>query len=411
MKILLVNTMFGPFGGAEEFTLSLYNLLAEKGHDVDVFATNKTPYYNINKELKTEFFPEYTNYSNLNGFNKIFLNLVRRNYNFEAKAKFDKFLRLVKPDIIHFQMPLAFSLFDALKEHSNIPIVHTLHGPLYFCPTVLTRNPRNYCKEEHCVSGNYIHCIKNKCQGNSYLKSSNAAMRVFIQRRLASHKKINQFTTPSADLKRLAVNAGIPGEKITVIPNFADKECFNNEPNYSNKGYFLYAGRLSLEKGVDYLIKAFSELPPEIKLRIVGTGPEEAHLKQQAKNLSNVEFVGFKPRNELVKEYDNCIASLLTCNWFENCPISVIDSLCFGKPVIASKVGGLPELVENNKTGYLVETGDIQQIKDSIIKLYENPQLAIEMGQKAREKAETQYTKEVFYNGLIEVYEKAMAKF
>lgn len=192
--------------------------------------------------------------------------------------------------------------------------------------------------------------------------------------------------------------------------NFVDDSKFDIKPVFENKGYFLYVGRLSKEKGCHYLLEAMSKLDDKVELHIVGYGNEEENLKEQAKklNLKNVHFLGFRTGSELEEEFKNCIATILPCNWFESFGLTIVESFVYGKPAIASKVGGIPELVENNETGIVFEPGNVEELTLAINRLSTNPELAVQMGQKARIKAETLYRQDLYYSKLIEIYNSAI---
>ena len=150
------------------------------------------------------------------------------------------------------------------------------------------------------------------------------------------------------------------------------------------------------------------ELPRAINLKIIGTGEEENKLKQCAKenNLYNVEFTGFKNRNEIKEYYQNCIATILPCNWFENFPTTNMESFINGKPVIASNIGGIPEQVEHNKTGLLFEPANIKQLKDCILTYWKQPELVVEHGKNAYQKAITEYTESRYLKQILKLYKK-----
>ena len=153
-----------------------------------------------------------------------------------------------------------------------------------------------------------------------------------------------------------------------------------------------------------------NELPREINLHIVGTGSEEEILKEYAQKhqLRNVSFLGFKKGLEVLTEYQNCIATILPCNWFEIFGMTNIESFINGKPVIASNIGGIPEIVEHNVNGLLFEPTNVVQLKECILTYWNNPQLAIEHGRNGYQKAITQYTEEKHYNELMKVYEETI---
>lgn len=173
----------------------------------------------------------------------------------------------------------------------------------------------------------------------------------------------------------------------------------------------MYVGRLAKEKGVHYILEAFKYLPSDIKLHIVGSGPEEENLKIFAKenNLNNVEFVGRKSGSELNEEYKNCIANILPSNCFETFGLSSVEAFAHGKPVIGSNIGGIPEIVEHNKVGLIFEPGDVKTLTEHIKTLYQDVDLRTKLAKAARGKAEARYTQEVYYNNLTKVYESVLS--
>lgn len=223
------------------------------------------------------------------------------------------------------------------------------------------------------------------------------------------------FITPSDALRKnvLEYDCGIDERRILTIPNFLSKEIYEITPNYENKKYFVYAGRLYKGKGIHILLQALNELPREIEMHIAGTGPDEEALKQYAKqnNLVNVKFLGQKNREDLFDEYQNCIANIVPSIWFENFPTANMESFINGKPVIASNIGGIPEQVEHNVNGLLFEPGNVQQLKEHIMTYWNNPQLAVEHGQNGYRKAKENYSEESYYNKIIKVYEDVINEY
>jgi len=410
MKVLLGCNYFSPVGGAEILFYWQYLLLKEKGLDVNVFATNRKPYFN-EEDLLTEYFPQSIDYSTLKGFDKIKYAL-RRFYNIEAEKKLGALLKKVKPDIVHFgniRSNLTPSVLNACYKN-NIPVIVTLFDSSCVCPNgVLKLNGKKYCKDELCVSGNYIHCVLNKCRGNSYLNSLNAACELGCKNIHNLYDKVSIFICSSNALAELAIKSGIPKAKIAIIPTSVPDKYLKLQPNYENKKYYLYVGRLSTEKGIHYLLEAFSKLPQDIKLRVIGTGPDENYFKLLAKdlNVNNVEFLGFKSGDELEEEYRNCIATILPCDWFENFPTTIIESFAFGKPVIGSNIGGIPELITNNETGILVEAGNVNEIANAVKKLYYDEPFCRELSVNCRKKSEN-YSNENLYNELMKIYIKVL---
>lgn len=402
MRILILNSFFGPFGGAEIIAYDTYKLLQKNGNEVFFYATDRKPFFEQNYEY-SKYFPK-DNFTTL-GYLKNPIQYYKSNQN-EKKLK--QFLELIKPDIIHMHNILAFSP-SILKICKDFPTVLTIHQADISCPasTLMFRN-KKICTEQLCQGGNYFPCVINNCVRNNIEASIRRSFLIYLY--VKNLKYIDKFITPSNALKNavLKSNVGIKNYQIETISNFLNNKHIQEDPTYSNKSYFLYIGRLSKEKNVISLLKAMNTLPKEIKLHIVGKGPEEDNLKQFVKvnNLTNVSFLGFKKDNELKDEYKNCIATILPCNWFEIFGMTNIESFINGKPVIASNIGGIPEIVEHNITGLLFEPSNEEQLRNCILTYWNNPELVVEHGKNGYQKARTLYTEETYYKKIFNLYEE-----
>lgn len=406
MKILTVNHFFAPFGGGEIIAYNTYKLLKYNGHESYFFATDKKPYFEENYKY-VNYFPHYDK-----SIKTFLFKPIKYYWNIEAKNNLKKFINEIKPDIIHFHSLrwLTCSTLDICQKY-NIPTILTLHDASHVCPvsTLLYKN-QTFCKNILCNSGNYLPCILNNCASSGLEASIRQALFEYITVQNNVFKNINHFITPSNALKQLIIkaNIGINSDKISVINNFLEDSYIAQEINYNNKGYFLYSGRLSKEKGLQYLLDAILKLPKDINFHIVGIGPEEKKIAEfiEKNNLYNVKLLGFMNREKLLTEYRNCIAGIHPCNWFENFPTSIMEFFACGKPVIGSNIGGIPEQIEHNKTGLLFEPANVNKLINNIELLYNNNNLAIQYGYQAAKKAKEHYSKERYYNELIDLYKK-----
>ena len=397
-KILIVSTYFSPVGGAEVIAYDTYKILKEKKeYDVFFWACNKEPFF----EKSYEYASDFTEYD------PSLFNYFSWYYNNRAKNDFKKFINKVNPDIIHLHNFISYlspSILDCCKD---IPTIATLHDTSIVCPAVtLQKNQHSFCNNISCKNGKYYKCLINSCAKGGFEVNFRKTLRAyFVNKRL---KYINKFITPSNSLRNLILNSniGIKQDQIVTINNFLTEEQLKTVPNYKNEGYFLFLGRLSREKGVHYLLEAIKDLPKDIKLKIAGSGIEENKLRQYAKEnkLDNVEFLGFKNQDEMSELYKNCIATILPCNWFENFPTTIIESLIHGKPVIASKIGGIPEQIEDNKNGFLFQPGNIMQLKNCVVTYLNNPSLVKVHGKNGYEKAINHYNEARYYQELSDIY-------
>ena len=409
LKIAIVNKFFYLKGGAEAVAFEEAKLLEKRGYEIAFFSMH----HPLNpKDYKYDkYFVDYAEFSNVGKEYTLWqkLKLAKRFiYNKQAEINFEEFLNDFMPDIIHFH-GIAHQLTPAIlyvaKKH-NIPVVQTLHDCQLICPNyTLLRKGTIVCNDLKCSNGNYWHCIVHKCVKNSLSASILSTVEMYFNYRNNKYiDLVDKFISPSKFLKNNLIKSGILKDKIVHIPNSINFSEF--EPEYSSKGYFLYVGRLSFEKGLYTLLQAFKQVP-EARLIIAGTGPLEAELHEfkEKNNINNVEFVGHKAREELKRLLKSSLALILPSEWYENCPMSIIEAFASGKPVIGSNLGGIPEMISSDYNGYQFNYGDVEDLKAKIRNLTNNPALAVKLGKNAEEFVNKYYSMENHMNQLIELYE------
>lgn len=410
-KILYINGSFLNDNGAAVIAKNTEELFQKKGFETALF-TVKGYYYDNYKYSK--YFAEPNNHP------KNIINILKWYYNWDSAKKIKQLIREFQPNIIHVHSLRTSGLTYSVLEpciKNRIPIVMTLHDCFLICPIMtLVKGSGELCEKALCKGFNKFYCTINNCSVSNIKRANfTLALFSFINKFTGYDKHIVKFITPSDALRNLMIenNNDITPDKIITINNFLSDEEFGNiQPNYENKGYFLYIGRLSHEKGVQYLLEAIKDLPRDIEFHIVGKGPEEDKLKEYAEenHLDNVKFLGHKSREEIKEEYQNCISTILPCNWFEIFGMTNVESFINGKPVIASNIGGIPEIVENDINGLLFEPANVKQLKECILKYWNNPDLVIQHGKNGYEKAKIQYSEERYYNELVNLYNDVLEK-
>ena len=188
-------------------------------------------------------------------------------------------------------------------------------------------------------------------------------------------------------------------KKTTTIHNFIELSNIDNK-SFKKDNYVLYFGRLSSEKGIELLKECIMELP-QIQFKIAGTGP----LNHIFDDVSNADFVGFKSGKELQELIGRAMFTLYPSIWFDNCPLSILESESLGTPVIATKMGGIPELIEQYKTGILIDIG-VKSLKKAIIELYDNPDLLANMSKNCIEKRKEMIRLDDYCEKLVNIYKK-----
>jgi len=195
-------------------------------------------------------------------------------------------------------------------------------------------------------------------------------------------------------------------KKVVHIYNFIDVEKITPKIEM-NEGYILYSGRMSEEKGIFTLLKAAIET--QISLKIAGDGPLKESAMEYIKGKScRVEFLGHLAGNDLKEIYEKAAIVIVPSEWYENNPMVIIEAFCYGKPVIGSKIGGIPELIGNNERGMLFPCGNSEILGKCMVEIMTNKELSINIGSNARKFAEKAFTKQRYYSSLMKMYELAV---
>jgi glycosyltransferase involved in cell wall biosynthesis len=288
----------------------------------------------------------------------------------------------------------------------GVPAVQVLHNFRPFCPNGFYYTQGRIC--EACRDGNYLNAVKNRCYKDSYAFSALYGLTLGINRLEGMVEKISGFICLTEFFRIKMREAGIPESKLFVRPNFVDASALNGGAKVG--GYGLFVGRLSAEKGCWTLIRAFERLP-QVPLKIVGTGPMEMELRDYVRdrNLGNIEFLGFKSGAEKWEILRNALCVVLPSEWYENFPVTVLEAFMASKPVIASRMGGLPYIVEEGKSGLLFEAGKPEELAQKIQQLAAHPEEALRLGQCGRRMSETKYGPDQAYQNLMDIFSQVQA--
>jgi glycosyltransferase involved in cell wall biosynthesis len=258
---------------------------------------------------------------------------------------------------------------------------------------------------ERCLGGNYLHCVRHRCLKASLAASTLACIAQYLHRATAIFEKhVDVFICPSTFLAEKMAQGGIPEKKLRVLQNFLDLRGY--QPKFDVGDYFVFMGRLAEEKGITTLLDACARVP-EIPVQIVGEGEHEEALKALAKEkgLTNLRFVGYQGGETLKEIVQNAAGVLIPSEWYENCPMVTYEAYALGKPVVASRIGGIPESIEDGVTGYLTEPGDAAGLAECMKRLATDPAACQAMGRAGRKRVE--HICEGHYEGLMAIYEEA----
>lgn len=408
MKILLVNKFHYIKGGSETYYFGLGELLEKSGHEVIYFSMKGEK----NRPCEQEkYFVDNVDFNAPMGKFKLLKTALKMLYSREAKKKFKRLILAEKPDVIHlniFQSQLTSSIVDVAYKY-HIPIVYTAHDLKSVCPNYQMLNHGEVC--EKCLHGNYWNCFKTSCMKDSKLKSLLATLEANTYKRRKTYKKFNLIITPSEFYKNKIEEASIANCPVVHMANFLPSDTQYRAVNKVGD-YILYFGRLSREKGIITLVEAYMQSNCGLPLYIVGTGPIKDEIENKVKEFGmtdKIKLLGFKSGQELKDIVADCRCVCLPSEWYENGPYSIMEAMAAGKPVIVSNLGGLPELVDDGITGYIVPAKDVEKLAEAIKKMSDMPtEILLVMGQAACEKAENLFSAEKYHREIIKKYNEVM---
>ena len=398
LSILSVNKFFWRKGGSEAVFFAEKELLESRGHRVVPFSMahpkNEPSEY-------AEYFVSQVDYETPGLGNKL-SSALKVLYSMEARRKIDSLLNGFTPDVAHlhvFQHQISPSILGPLKKR-GIPVVYTLHDLKPLCPTYRCFLDGVVC--EACSGRRFYNCTLKKCTKGSLSKSIVNTAEMYLHHWLGYYEQIDHYIAVSRFYREMMIREGFPADKLSHVPNCVDSSAFPLSD--SDDGYVLYFGRLSDEKGVDLLVDC-ARMAPEIQFVIAGTGPSSMALRNAAAGLDNFNMVGHKSGSELTDLIGRCALTTLPTRWFENCPMSVLESLAMGKPVVGARIGGVPELISEGRDGYCFVPGSADDCVGKIKKILElSATSRSSMGRKGREKLESEFSAESHYERLMSIY-------
>jgi len=368
MKVLLINKFHYNRGGSETYYFALAEALVAYGHEVIYFAMqdkknlpcDQSKFFVSNVEYNDE---KQTVLTKIKSGLRIF-------YSFEAKANIEILIQEEKPDIAHIGLlhrQITFSVVDALKKH-DIPVVMTMHDLIFACPSYTMLSADGVCQD--CIDKGIMSCLRKSCVKGSKAKSLIGVVEAEFLRFGRYYNKIDLYIAECELYKRLMLKSKFTNSKIISMTNFLpiDQEYkFNRE----YEDYILYFGRYSHEKGILTLLTAYKQMNCANKLVIVGTGPIRQDIENYIaqNNMKNVDLYGAIYGTEMEEIIEMARVIVAPSEWYENCPYAILQSMAKGKIVVASRIGGLPELIEDGKSGFLFEAGNADDLASVLTKV------------------------------------------
>lgn len=393
MKILMVNKFLHPNGGSETYIFKLGEYLKSIGNEVQYFGMehknrivgNSAEQYTSNMDFHTTSKLKALTYP------------LKTIYSSEARKKISIVLNDFKPDVVHinnFNYQLTPSIIYAIEDYKRatnkkVKIIYTAHDYQLICPNHMMFDMSGSICDD-CIGGRFNNCTKKNCIHSSKAKSLIGSLEANLYKSLKVYKHLDAIICPSEFLKeKLDTNPLFMGKTIT-LHNFIEAQDTND---IQKDSYVLYFGRFSKEKGIETIIDT-----TDINFVCAGSGDYENEIN----NSSHIKNVGFKTGDELKQLIQGAKCSVYPSIWYENCPFSVMESIMLGTPVVGARIGGIPELIDDGKTGFLFEPGNKEDFENAINKIILDEKLANEMSQNCLNKNFD--TIEQYCKKLIKIY-------
>ncbi|MBJ6724267.1 glycosyltransferase family 4 protein [Geomesophilobacter sediminis] len=401
MRILFLNNFYYPRGGSERILFEEMRLLRAAGHEVAVFSRG---HENNQHAEYARFFPPPLETERF-GFSLTNLSTVGELvYSRTARRGLREVIRRFRPDVAHAHNiygRLSLSVLDELKS-AGIPVVMTLHDLKLLCPSYLMLRDGTVC--ERCRGKRFHRALLARCHKGSYPASAVYAFESWLNHALGKYRFVSRFVAPSQFLRNKCIEYGWDEGRIAYIPNFVDLAA--SPQKKGAHGYLLYLGRLSREKGVASLLEAYQLLDSPPRLVVAGDGPESTALRRKAVDASlPVTFTGHMSADQIRELLSGAQAMVMPSQWYENAPLSLLEAFAAGTPVLASRIGGIPEMIDEGTNGYLFEPGNPSSLAAGIQRFLSLPAAArSEMEMAARAKVERHFHERRHRELLLELY-------
>jgi len=382
MRILQVHNRYLYAGGEDVIAEREKQLLISHGHEVVQFQKD-------NKDIETYSLFQKTSLLWKTAWSGIIYGQIRANF------------RESRPDICHVHnfFPLVSPSIYYACDELKIPVVQTLHNYRLLCVNAYLFRNGHVCEE--CIGRTTYHSLRYGCYHDSVIQSFAVANMIQTHRKRQTwNEKVDAYICLSEFSKGKFVDGGLPEQKLFLKPNFLEED-----PGVSRDdgGYVLFAGRLEESKGIQVLLEAAKQLP-SLMFKVAGDGP----LQKRTSSALNVELLGRLAKQKLMQSLKKASLLVSPSILYENMPLIICEAFANGKPVIASRLGAMAEMVTDGKTGLLFEAGNAQDLAAKISWAVSHKDEMRAMGMNARKVFEQKYSAETNYTKLMAIYSQAV---
>ncbi len=374
MKILQLFSRYKEYGGEEGSVYRIGDALSAE-FDVGTFLASSTDLFSggfVKQGIGT--LKAFSNWS-----------LVRQLRRYQKLGRYDCWL-------IHNVFPAMSPSVYSLAFELGVPVIQYLHNYRMGCVNGFFMNHGEPC--QLCMRGNFFPAFRTACWHESHIQSGIMGAIMMRTRGLELFDRIHHWVAISEAQRQEHIKMGIPEEKISVVHHFLEPEA--PPPAYPEDGDVIFVGRLSHEKGVHQLLMAWERIQRcGRQLWIVGDGPERGRLETmvQSRSLRNVKFTGFLDHASMAEIWGRAACSILPSIWKESFGMVILEAWAKGRPVVANRIGALPELIDEGVNGLLTDPSSPQAMADAILTILQNPGLGASMGSQGHTKLVNQFDK------------------
>lgn len=401
MKVVHINKFYHIVGGLEVHFFALTKLLEEKGHSVVPFSMHHEK--NIDSPYKKYFVSKVdtgTVSFNLNGIKTA----LRMFWSFEASRKLRKLIKNERPDvaIVHgIYHQLSPSVLHTLKKY-KIPVIMILHDFKLATPVYNLYCPR--CESNGADIFNIKDVLKHRSVKNSLAATSVCALEQWLHRKLNVYaKNVDLFLTP-AEAMADVIRTYVPTARVEALPNFIQTDVVDPTVDQKKESpVVLLVGRVENIKGIWTAIESQKYLPKNAEIRIVGGGSELEAVKKYivTNDIQNITCVGHCTGETLENEIKQSSVVVVPSICFDIQPFAIMEAFLYSKPVVAASIGGIPELIEHGKEGFLFQPGNARELATHVAYILDNPLIQERMGDHGRKRVEQNHTPERYLDQLL----------
>ncbi len=371
MRILHVNEILGFAGGAEQYLHSVAEGLKEREHE------NFLLYRYGDERRPAAFAQSFECCTRLqeNGVEPLLSNL--------------------QPDVAYVHRWEDLDALDRIGKH--IPVIRFVHDHEMYC---LRDHKFFYLSGEIChlpAGSRCLLCLPFSRQFGPFRLRDWPGALPMKQREIALNRSLAHIVVGSQYVKSQLLLNGFAIERVSVFPLFTQIPSERTDPPNGREKILVYAGQIERGKGLDVLLRALPRISYPCSLLVAGEGSWQQRCVQIAKRLglrSRVQFLGWQPPEVLPALFQQVQVVVMPSRWGEPFGLVGLEAMAYSRPVVAFAVGGIPEWLEDGRTGFLVPAGDIEALAERIDRLLEDDSLARTLGRQGREAVETRFSAE-----------------